>query len=254
MIQLLANSIVKKDQTNFLEKTLLLLSKPVRWIVMGASEKVASAFDDYVFVLGQKKQNALLNEKNKQLELRVIQLLEMQEQNKRLKELLFMKEEQSINIVGTSVQSVGLSPFQKVIQVNQGQNQGVNVGDPVLASSGVVGQVLKVFSNSSDVLLLTDSSSYIDVINERTRERFLLKGFSENELTFEYLSIHGDLQMGDRLISSGFDQVYPKGFSVGHVVQIGQNDKRMFKKAWVKPTVEFGKIEDLGIVISNSIK
>jgi rod shape-determining protein MreC len=142
----------------------------------------------------------------------------------------------------------GSNQFERTIRVNKGKDDNVDIGMPVINSLGLVGQVAEVFSDYSNVLLLTDKSSSVDVIVQRTRSRGTLKGFSPHQLSFEFLSVDEDLQVGDIMISSGLDGVYPEGIPVGTVSAAGKQGRRLFLSATVDPFVKFSKLEELRIL------
>ena len=89
-------------------------------------------------------------------------------------------------------------------------------GMPVIRDDGVIGQVVAVSSKTSDVLLLMDSTSAIDVISQRSRARGILRGGASGKLRFEYLLKGTDLSKGDEVVTSGLDGVYPKGLPCRH--------------------------------------
>ena len=119
---------------------------------------------------------------------------------------------------------------------------------PVVSPQGVVGQVAEVFADYANVLLLTDKSSVIDVIVQRTRSRGTLRGYTQHQLTFEFFSIDEDLQVGDIVISSGLDGVYPEGLPVGIISASGKQGRKLFLTATVDPYVNFSKIEEVRVL------
>ena len=143
----------------------------------------------------------------------------------------------------------GASSFERVIRVRRGKNDGVQPGMAVLHSRGIVGQVFQVFARTADVLLLVDRASAIDVVIQRSRARGILRGEWMRELRFQYLMKEEDLQVGDEVISTGLDGVYPARFPVGVVKSVEAESQGLFLKASVEPYVDFSRVEEVAIVL-----
>jgi rod shape-determining protein MreC len=180
------------------------------------------------------------------------ELAEAAIQNKRLKKLLKFKEMPSYPIVTANV--IGGSPSMlrsEVVLVDRGSSDGISRGMPVASSDGIVGKVLTVGDNSSEVLLITDPLSAIDAFVHRTRVRGIVKG-SGGGCTMEYIEQNSDISVGDKVISSGKEGFFPKGVIVGTITDI--ETKGSFLSAKVSPFVDLDSLEEVVIILkSNNI-
>jgi rod shape-determining protein MreC len=144
------------------------------------------------------------------------------------------------------------SPLTKLFTLDVGSADGVRRGDGVVDKNGVVGLVLAVGRRSCDVLLLSDSSSALDVVDQRTRARGILRGDGSNERytakvdDFDKLR---DVQPGDAIVTSGLGARFPPGTLVGNVTDAESPDDSLYLKATVRPAAELDRVEHLAVLI-----
>ena len=123
---------------------------------------------------------------------------------------------------------------------------------PVVVPEGVVGQVVDVSVGYSKVLLLIDPNSAIDALCQRTRARGIIKGGSNKKCAFEYVLRKNDVRVGDVILSSGLDGVYPKGIRIGRVSSVVKRNSGIFQTVEVEPYVNFDKLEEVLVVTQAS--
>jgi rod shape-determining protein MreC len=116
-----------------------------------------------------------------------------------------------------------------------------------------VGKTIAVFSHSSQVLLLTDSSNGVGVMLEKTRVQGVLKGDSQNLCLIRYIMNEEPVSSGEAVLTSGLDQIYPKGLRVGTVVRTSAGN--IYKNIEVKPAADLSRLETVLVVLKpNSIQ
>lgn len=211
--------------------------------------KIEASLDGYIFLVGVSRENEILKQQVKDLKMNLLEYRELKSENQRLRDLLSMPLDIPFPYVAGKRIFNGVSPYQKSIRVRFRASEMVIPGTAVFNEKGVIGQVVKVAGNHADVLLLVDKISSIDVINQRTRKRSLLRGDTINTLRFEYLPVGSDIREGDELVSSGLDGIYPKGVPVGFVSQVGQRRQQLFLDAQAKPYVDYDNLEEVSIVV-----
>ena len=118
----------------------------------------------------------------------------------------------------------------------------------VVTPLGVVGRVVDVAARSAKVLLLTDPNSGIDVMVQRTRARGIVSGSLENGTVLKYIKRTEDVQVGDRLITSGLDGVFLKGLMVGTVTKVRKESLGLFQVIEVMPAVSLARTEIVLVV------
>jgi rod shape-determining protein MreC len=119
----------------------------------------------------------------------------------------------------------------------------------VIAPGGIVGHVVKDFDWSAQVLLLIDQSSAVDALVQRTRFRGIVQGETTRTCRFKYVVRKADIKIGDTLISSGLDRIYPKGLRLGSVSEVTRPASGLFQEVKVRPFVDFTRIEEVLVIL-----
>jgi rod shape-determining protein MreC len=247
-VYLFSLTFTKNTQTKFHEKAIVKVAAPLQYILTFSYDKISSVFSHYFYLVGASKENDRLLLENGELKQKVILLEELKLENERLRVQMELTTPPRYNAINAERIATSGDKFEKTIRINKGGDDHVAVRMPVINFQGVVGQVVEVFGGYSIVLLLADKSNGIDVIIQRTRSRGVLKGFSQHQMTFEFLSADEDLLVGDVVISSGLDGVYPAGMPVGVVSAVGNQGRRLFLSATVDPYVDFSRIEEVQVL------
>ncbi|SDK74090.1 rod shape-determining protein MreC [Methylophilus rhizosphaerae] len=131
---------------------------------------------------------------------------------------------------------MGRDPFSNIITLNRGSRHGVTPGQAVVDEQGVVGQITRVYPFTSEVTLITDKKLSIPIQIERNQLRAIAFGEGQrNTLDIPYLPTSVDIKVGDKLVTSGIDGVYPAGLAVAVVTQIRQNQDSPFAKIISRP-------------------
>jgi rod shape-determining protein MreC len=146
------------------------------------------------------------------------------------------------------------SSWFKTIIVNKGMEDGVQEGVPVVVPEGVVGLVVEVASNYSKVLLIIDQNSAVDGLVQRTRSRGVIQGNPSGECIFKYVLRKHEVILGDTVVSSGMDGVFPKGLRIGRVSEIIKLNAGIFQEIIVTPYVDFEKLEEVLIIAQSPIQ
>jgi rod shape-determining protein MreC len=207
-------------------------------VVANAPSQLYSATNEY-FVT----HNHLLNE-NQQLKQRALkqdialQRLNMLTlENAHLRKLLEANQSLLERSVLGEIVHVGRDPFTKKVIVNRGEVHDVVAGEAVVDGKGVIGQVTRTYSLSSEVTLITDKSLAIPVQIERNGLRAIAFGHGrDNTLDLPYLPTNVDIRRGDKLVTSGIDGVYPAGLAVATVSQIEITADSPFARIVCVPT------------------
>ena len=136
------------------------------------------------------------------------------------------------------ISHTGRDPFSRVVVINRGSRHNIKAGQAVVDSKGVLGQVTRVFPFSSEVTLITDKALSIPIQIERNQLRAIAFGEGDNTLDIPYLPTNVDIKVGDTLVTSGIDGIYPAGLAVGKVTQILQDPESPFAKIISIPVAE----------------
>jgi rod shape-determining protein MreC len=198
-----------------------------------------------------REQAASLREENLRLKLRAQAVDALQAENQRLKALLdsLARTPQPLRALIASTVKVGLDPYIGQIQIDKGSVQGVFAGQPVLDATGVVGQVLHVAMQTSQVLLITDSRHAVPVKSVRSGVRAIAVGRGPvGALDVPYLPNHVDLEVGDTLVTSGLDDVFPPDLPVATVTRVNRSGEGEFAAVQATPTGRLDRIQEVLLV------
>lgn len=185
---------------------------------------------------------------------RELQLLEsLVSENNRL--LALNEATRGINgdVLAAEIINISPDPYSKRVLINKGAREGVFVGQALLDANGLMGQVDEVLPFTSWVLLITDSHHVTPVEVNRNGERALAKGSSTTatELELQFVTQTQDMKAGDRLVSSGMGQVYPKNYPVAEIVSVFADPGQDFATIKARPLAQIDSTRHVMLVFNN---
>lgn len=140
------------------------------------------------------------------------------------------------------------------LTIDAGSDQGVRVGHVVVAPQGLVGRITQVGSNYSRVVPITDPSSAIAAMAQRSRAVGIVRGVFGESLVLEWVLQSEELTAGDVVLTAGLAvskelrSLYPKGLVIGTIVDVQKADPLAYQKAVVRPAVDFRRLERVLVV------
>ena len=241
------SSISRSGRDYFLlESSLVDGILPVFSVFTSIKTGIGSVWTHYVSLTQTQQENNRLKKTLVQLNQENIQLREAASANERLRKLLQLKSElpgpsQVAEVVGR-----GPSPFLQTIYINKGRKDGLSRGMPVLLPDGVVGRLEKTSGRFSQVVLLNDPAFAVDCLAERSRVRGVLTGIpGGGNCQVKYIARTEDIRAGDIMVTSGLDQVFPKGLILGRVLRVDSKVKGLFLFVEVVPECKTSQIEEV---------
>lgn len=181
-----------------------------------------------------------------ELEMAVQRLNFIESENDRLRQLLGSDVRGATRRMVTEVVAVASDPFSHQVVINKGSSNGAYVGQPVLDNRGIVGQLVSVGLNTARVLLISDQSHAISLRVQRNDIRVLAQGTGDlQKLALLYISHSSDIQVGDVLLSSGLDEVFPEGYPVAEVIDIDRNEQFQYAQVAVRPYAQLDRVRSL---------
>jgi rod shape-determining protein MreC len=236
---------------------LLEVMHPLQVGVTTISNYVDLAWDRYVALWSLRQENEKLRERLDQALRKARQAEEATLANLRLGELLQLQHR--LNGLGqqsVSARIVGRSPsaWVKTVVLDKGTSQGVSKGMAVLAPEGVVGQVISATPNTARVLLVADINSAVDAVLSHTRTHGIISGTRDGTYTLKYVAQSEEVIVGDAVMTSGQDGIFPKDQVIGTVARVGTQDGGMFQEVEVKLSVDLAKVEEVLVVASGIVQ
>jgi rod shape-determining protein MreC len=230
-------------------KFAIAIVSPLQDIISDSINAVKDVWKHYFFLVYVSKENAHLNSALKQAEEKNNRLMEVELSHARLKQLLAFKETLNKRVVAAEVIGRDPSPWFKTIIINKGSREGVERGMPVVIPEGIAGLVTDVSGTYAKILLIIDPNSAVDALIQRTRARGIIEGEPSGRLLLQYVLRKHDIHVGDVVISSGLDGVFPKGIRIGYVHEVDKPDSGIFQQLAVTPYADFEKLEEVLVVL-----
>jgi len=205
---------------------------------------------NYFYLRGVRTENRELKQEIEQMRLEQVRLTEDAAQAHRLQALLAFKEQFVAKTVAAQVIGWSGSDQSRIIWIDKGQDEGLKRDMPVITADGIVGKVLLVYKNPSvaQVLLINDQSSGVGVILEKSRLQGVLRGTVNGEVTLERVMSDEQVAPGETVLTSGGDQIFPKGLPVGTVTRVGAG-KDLFLNIKVRPAANLSKLEEVLVLV-----
>ncbi|HEY3634709.1 MAG TPA: rod shape-determining protein MreC [Caldimonas sp.] len=163
---------------------------------------------------------------------------QLQQENARLRALLELRPTLTVRSQAAEVLYEAADPYSRKVIIDRGVTHNVVPGSPVINEAGVLGQVTRVYLQSSEVTLLTDRDAAIPVLNSRTQARSAALGGGIGGvglLEMRFMAGNADVQVGDLLTTSGVDGVYPPGLKVATVAKVDRKIDTGFARIVLVP-------------------
>ncbi len=251
-LHLVTSSLNKGVNTGKTGLLIMRIYEPIHSTVSWPFAKVADFMGRYLLLVDLEEENRNLDETNRALRLRMLELERLDSENKRLRYLLNYAAPQGISPIYAPVIARSLTPETRTILIGKGARDGIDKNMVAISPDGLVGHINAVTANSSKILLVTDPASVIDAVVQRTRATGIIKGKNPSLCSLDFLNRTEDLEVGDLVVSSGLGGIFPSGMTVGQVVQVDRESTDMFLNVDVFPAVSFDKLEDV-IVIPGAV-
>ena len=248
-------STVKRENKSIIESGAGAALNPVQGILYKATDRVKESVDFFLNFSEVKSKNEKLTSENEKLKEQLLQYSDLEDENKRLRDVLsFTEEHNNYNYVGCDIIGYPNNNILEGYIINKGKNANLQKGMVVISGEGLVGQVTSVGSNWSIVQSLTNENIVVAVMVDSTREATgYIKGYKDNKnknMAKVYdLPIDSKVKKGDVIMTSGVGMFYPKEIRIGKVVNVEEDKIKVMKSATVEPYVDFNKLEELFVIV-----
>jgi rod shape-determining protein MreC len=204
---------------------------------------------NYFALRGTRKDNDELRRENDQLKLRVAQLEGKAAEADRLAVLLHFRQSQSdVPMVAARVIGGSAGTGSLTIELDRGERDGIRGDMGVITPDGVVGKIIEAYANTSRVLLLTDRESGVGAKFADSGVQHPIGGLGEPILTMKYVPNDDDVSVGQRVVTSGMDHIFPRDLPVGTITEVRPGNP--FKQIRVKPAANLEKLEEVLVLLT----
>jgi len=227
-----------------------VVTPPERWL-HNIGRGIRGVWSGYLDLVHVRQQDAQLKAQIERLELEQASLAEDARQGQRLEQLLSFREHYIYKTLPAQVIGASGTDQSRTLYIDKGAKDGLAPDMPVVTGDGIVGKLKDVFDHKSLVVLISDPTSGVGVMLETTRARGILKGVPFGQLQVINVSPDDRIKPGQRIVTSGGDQIFPRGLPVGTVEGVTPDpDRDPLVDVGVRPAANLSELEEV-LVITN---
>ena len=244
---LISAQVTSKRGVPLLEELIFGGMAEVQRVATGGIGEVRGVWQNYVNLREIGHENDALKQRVSQLEVALQRERALAGQTRVLQELLDLKKETPLGTTPATVIASGASPDFRTMTLDKGSSQGFAADMAVIAPAGIVGRVILPTPRAAKVQLIIDRNAAVAGLVERTRAQGIVVGTGGDRMRFEYVPGTADLKTGDRVVTSGIDGIYPKGFVIGQIESI-ERSAGEFSTVLIRPAVNLSSLEAVLVV------
>ena len=244
-----------KGNSNIISSGVGGVISPLQKIVYTVNEKVKGSFDFFINFSNVKKENEELTAKNAELENKLIEYERMKDENTRLREMFdYSQNNANYYYLGCNIIGYSGGNISNGYIIDKGTKDGVEKDMVVITPAGLVGKVTKASSSFAIVQTILNENIAVAAMVESTDETTgILQGITDsknkNLTELSNIPIESAIKEGDKILTSGLGEMYPKEIRIGEVISVEVDNVGIMKRAVVKPYVDFNKLEELFVVV-----
>ena len=244
-----------KGNSNIISSGVGGVISPLQKIVYTVNEKVKGYFDFFINFSNVKKENEELTSKNAELENKLIEYERMKDENTRLREMFdYSQTNANYDYLGCNIIGYSGGNISNGYIIDKGTKDGVEKDMVVITPAGLVGKVTKASSSFAIVQTILNENIAVAAMVESTDETTgILQGITDsknkNLTELSNIPIESAIKEGDKILTSGLGEMYPKEIRIGEVISVEVDNVGIMKRAVVKPYVDFNKLEELFVVV-----
>ncbi len=248
---LLSLQITRNHNVRLIQVWAVAILDPFERCLRGVVNASSRAWSTYHGLWHAQQQNEELHVELVAAHTRIQQLSEQAAEAQRLRALLDFREHLPFPTVASEVIASSPGESSNAIFIDKGMDSGLTSDLAVITPEGVVGKTIAVFPHTAQVLLITDPSSGVGGLLERSRIHGVLKGSDGNSCKLLYVMNEEQVSVGDPVLSSGLDQIYPKGLPLGTAIRVG--DGNIYKTIIVRPAAMLNRLEAVLVVLKPAL-
>ena len=210
---------------------------------------VRRVWNGYVGLRGLKSENDILKRQLADAQVALQAQRALADRSRGLEQLLEMRDRSDLRMAAAEIIGAAATPDFRTLTIDKGTRDGLRPDMAVIAPAGVVGRIVMPSARAAKVQLLIDRNAAAGAIIERSRAQGVVVGSGEDRLRMENVSEASDIVVGDVVVTSGIEGIYPKGFIIGRVDTVEKNGPS-YRSITVKPAVDFASLEEVLVVVT----
>ena len=244
---LLSAQITRNQKVRLIQVWAVAILEPFERAIHAVTDSGVSTWENYRGLFTAHEQNRDLNVQLVSAQAEIQRLSEEAAETRRLRELLEFKSRLPFQTVAAEVIATSPGDASRAIFIDKGEDAGIAPDAAVMTPGGIAGKVIAVFARTSQVLLITDTSSGVAVALRESRVQGVVKGTGQNSVELQYVMKDTPVTAQETILTSGLDQIYPKGLIVGTVAQVTEGN--IYKNIKIKPAVSLDRLETVLVVV-----
>jgi rod shape-determining protein MreC len=225
---------------------LAVVTTPIQTVLARINRATVGVWATYQDWKNVRAENRRLREETQRLRVEALRVTETDEENRRLRRLLTLKESLPLETLAGEIIAREWGGWVRSLTVNRGRGDAVARLTAVIAPEGLVGRIVDVRPGSAVVQVLTDPASTVGAHVTRTRTPGVVEGEPRGTLRFKYMARDGSgIQVGDVVVTSGLGGLFPGGIPIGRVHAIDDRGSALFHYARLTPAVDFARIDEV---------
>ena len=222
---------------------LKLLEKGSTFLIRSASNVIQT----YIFIVGKEEENRNLRAEISAFAQERNRFSETAKENMRLRKILDLKSARPDYIASAEVFARDPTNWFQMVWINKGEQDGITKDMIVVTPAGPVGRIHRVLERGSNVILITDVNSSVAVRLQSSRVEGILEGKGNNRCSLKYISKEVNVETGERIVTSGLDGIYPKGFLIAYVSEVEKEGSDIFQQIEAVPALDLNTVEEVAI-------
>ena len=232
-----------------LEEAIFGTMAEVQRVATGGIGEARGFWQNYVHLQQIGRENESLKQRVSQLEVALQRERALAQQTRVLQQVLELKQQTPFATTPAFVIAGSASPDFRSMTLDKGTGQGLAADMAVIAPEGIIGRVVLPTPRAAKVQLIIDRNAAAAALVERSRAQGVIVGTGNEHMRLEYVPGTADLKVGDRVVTSGMDGIYPKGFAIGQIESI-ERSAGDFTNVLVRPAVNLSALETVLVVTS----
>ncbi len=196
-----------------------------------------------------ERENAELKQQLESVQVELQEQRALADRARGLQQLLDLRDRSKLKTMAAEIIASSASPDFQTLTLDKGRNYGLRTDMAVIANDGVVGRIVVPSGRAAKVQLLIDRNAAAGALVERSRAQGVAKGTGDGRLLLEFVSEAADVAVGDLVVTSGIEGIFPKGFTIGRV-DVVEKTGPAYKRITVKPAVDFSRLEEVLVVLT----
>jgi len=223
---------------------------PIQYIVKTPSNFFYSLVEEKEAINQLRLKIDKLQEDNKVMKINLQRLDILQNEIDRLRSIKSKMTKKIENIKIAKIIQRDAIPNKESIKMSIGLKDYIKIGQTVMGTNGLVGQVVEVSMYSSKVLLITDINSNVPAIITRTGKQIIVKGRSQDDLLeISFLNNDTDVRSGDLIVTSGQAGRFIASLNIGRVIEIIRNEGERFATVIIEPSEYINNINEVIVTL-----